>query len=166
MLKERIRAGNQRREEYKKQRDHHVLIDHRGSSNTHYRLTLGESNAIEYAVCINAFRNIYGIFTRSWKTLTKAAVLTEPGPINHGNRNRRNRHEGSYVAITEEDVVDFLRQLGAEQGESYATRFIRERTSLGIRKDEDGLVELPSWYTKRLLFDDGLLLLFSNTCFL
>jgi hypothetical protein len=132
MLKERIRAGNQRREEYKKQKDHHVLVDHRGSMNTHYRLTLGESNAIEYAVCINAFLNIYVIFMHSWKRLTKAAVLTKPGPIDHGNRNHQNRNEGSYTATAEEDVVDFLRQLGADQGESYATRFIHERTSLGI----------------------------------
>jgi hypothetical protein len=141
--------GNQRQEEYKKQRDHHVLVNHRGSKIMHYQLTLGESNAIEHAVCVNAFQNIYGIFTRAWKTLTKAAVLTDPGPIDHGNRNHRNRHEGSNAASAEEDVVDFLRQLGTEQGESYATRFIHERTSLGIQKEEDGLIELPPWYAKR-----------------
>jgi len=46
-----------------------------------------------------------------------------------------------------------LVDLGKKEGESYATRFIRERTSILIRKDEEDLMELPSSYSKRKIYE-------------
>ena len=57
------------------------------------------------------------------------------------------------IASTKDDVIDFLTNLGKQEGESYATRFIRERTSILIRKDEEDLVELPSSYTYRKIYE-------------
>jgi hypothetical protein len=153
VLKERIRAGKQRLDEKMNKRNHNVLVELRHSTNTHYRLNLGENNNFEHAVCKNTFCNILGIFSRAWKTLEKAAMLTDPGPITHGNKNRQNRRKGSVAFLVEEDVVEYLSELGVREGESYATRFIRERTSLSIRKDEEGLMELPSWYTRRRIYE-------------
>lgn len=58
--------------------------------------------------------------------------MTNFGAIDHGNRNHWNRHKGSNAASAEEDMIDFLMKLGAEYGESHATSFIREGTTLGI----------------------------------
>jgi hypothetical protein len=136
-----------------KKRNHNVLVELHHSKNTHYRLNLGDNNNLEHAVCKNMFCNILGFFSCAWKTLEKAAILTDPGPITHGNKNHQNRQKGSVAFLVEEDVVEYLSELGIRDGESYATRFIRERTSLSIRKDEEGLMELPSWYTRCRIYE-------------
>ncbi len=80
-------------------------------------------------------------------------MISDPGPMKHGNLKKRNRYSGSIVAATEADVVAFLEELGRTEGESYATQFIRERTFIHIRKDEEDLIELPSSYTKRRIYE-------------
>jgi hypothetical protein len=47
----------------------------------------------------------------------------------------------SIVAATTTDIIDLLTELGKLEGESYANRFIREHTSILIRKDEEDLIE-------------------------
>ncbi len=66
----------------------------------------------ESPVCQQAFRNIFGILQKRWKSLKKAAVESDPGPMQHGNKNKRNRHQGSIVAATKGDIIDFLVDLG------------------------------------------------------
>ncbi len=107
----------------------------------------------QYFVCQNSFRNILGIFKYQWKTLKTAALTTIPGSISHGNLGKQNRRKGCIGQDVEDDVVEFLTQLGEKRGEAYATRFVRKRTELGIRNDEEGVVELPSCYSKRSLFE-------------
>jgi hypothetical protein len=158
ILKERIRAAALRKEE---RNDRAIFAKVTNSSKckklnldpfTHYRVALSVSSIKESPVCQHAFRNIFGIFKYAWASLKVAALQSNPGPIRHGNTNKRNRYSGSVVAVVEEDVVEFLTELGKLEGESYATRFIRERTSLSIRKDEENLLELPSSYTKRRIY--------------
>lgn len=74
------------------------------------------------------------------------------GPIIHGNTGKCNRIKGSIHRDVMEDVVPFLSDIGKENGESYATCFIHEMTSIGIKKEEEGIIELPSSSTKRLLY--------------
>ena len=119
----------------------------------YYRVSLSYANSKESPVCQQAFQNIYGILERSWGSLKKAAIGSDPGPIMHGNTNKRNRHRGSIIASTRSDVIDFLTELGKQEGESYATRFIRERTSVGLRNEEEGCVDLPSFFSKRKLYE-------------
>lgn len=83
----------------------------------------------------------------------KSALSAAPGPIKHGNSGLRNRHSGSIQFETEGDVVAFLNRLGEEHGESYATRYVRERTSIGLRNDEEDVIHLPSHFTKRRLYE-------------
>lgn len=52
-----------------------------------------------------------------------------------------------------DDVISYLEWLGDEYGESYATRFTRKTTGLGIREKEE-VIELPSYFTKRSLYVD------------
>ena len=152
IIKEKIRSAAMRKEERSR---HQVLrsISSVRCSTFHYRVSVFAAVSKESPVCQQAFRNIYGILQRSWNSLKKAAVTTDPGPLQHGNANKRNRHHGSIVAATRNDVIDFLVELGQKEGESYATRFTRERTSILIRKDEEDLVELPSSYTKRKIYE-------------
>ncbi len=49
-------------------------------------------------------------------------------------------------------MVQFLNEFADERGESLATRFIHERTSVGLGKEEEDLIELPSCLSKRGVF--------------
>jgi hypothetical protein len=117
-----------------------------------YRLQLFPDVERQAFCCLHSFRNILGLFRFQWATLKSAAKQTLPGPIIHGNVGKRNRYDGSNKKSVEEDIVTFLTELGRNRGESYATRFVRERTSVGLRKDEEGLIELPSCLSKRGLY--------------
>jgi hypothetical protein len=121
--------------------------------NLYYRIALCRSAAKESPVCEQAFKNIYSIFQRRWKSLKKATLDSDPGPMQHGNVKKRNRHKGSFAAATKDDVIDFLVDLGKKEGESYATLLIWERTLILIRKDEEDQMELPSSYSKRKIYE-------------
>ena len=73
----------------------------------------------------------------------------QPGPISHGNKGTRHRHNSSALATCQESIREFIQRLADDRGEPYATRFIRERTSIGLREEEDGTIELPSSVSKR-----------------
>ncbi len=80
-------------------------------------------------------------------------LSTVSGPIKHGNSWLRNRHSGSIQFETEGDVVAFLNQFGEEHGESYATQYVRERTSIGLCNEEEDVIHLPSHFTKWGLYE-------------
>jgi hypothetical protein len=157
ILKEWIRSAAVRKEE----RESRYILRriNNGNNNNNinpyaiYRLNLLGNAVSESSICQHGFRNVYGIFKHSWASLKKAAMISDPGPLKHGNLRKRNRYSGSIVAAMEAEVVAFLEELGRTEGESYATRFIRERTSILIRKDEEDLIELPSSYTKRRIYE-------------
>ncbi len=119
---------------------------------SHFRYMLGEEVAVESKICIHSFRNLFHIGKKSWKRLSSAALSKPPGPIWHGNVGSQNRHFGSTLFDTERDVVAFLRQVALEHGESYATRFVHERTSVGLRNEEEDAVDLSSYMSKRYLY--------------
>ncbi len=141
-----------RKEERK---SNHILrsISHVNCNIFYYRVSLSRANSKESPVCQQAFQNIYRILERSWASLKKAAIGSDPGPITHGNTNKSNLHSGLIIASTRSYIIEFLMELGRQEGESYATRFIRECTSILIRKDEEDLIELPSSYTYRKIYE-------------
>lgn len=104
-----------------------------------------------HLLCVNSFRNLLGIYHDQWKRLTSNSRegTYVPGPILHGNKGKRSRHNSSSGAACLESIREFIQRLADERGEPYATRFIRERTSIGLRNEEDGTVELPSSVSKR-----------------
>lgn len=149
-MKERILSARDRKDERKKCQ---VGRRHVEQYRTHFRFKLGEELDAEHNICVHSFRNLLSIGKRAWKRLSSSALSCAPGPIKHGNTGMRNRHVGSILYETEPDVVDFLKQIGVEHGESYATRFIRERTSVGLRREEEDAIDLPSCFTKRKLYE-------------
>jgi hypothetical protein len=120
---------------------------------TCYRFKLGDEAQRDACICIHAFRNLLSVGRRSWARLMKSAISAAPGPLKHGNVGLRNRYKGSVLRETEDDVVNFIMQVGEEHGESYATRYVRERTSIGLRNDEDDVIDLPSSFSKRKLYE-------------
>ena len=50
-------------------------------------------------------------------------------------------------------MIAFLKAISDTYGEAYATRFIRELCSVGVRKEEEDLVELPSNFSRKLYRD-------------
>jgi hypothetical protein len=86
------------------------------------------------------------------ENISKIIGLTYMQTWTHGNSGKRNRFQGSNRNGVEDDVVQFLMDIADERGESYATQFIRECTSLRLQKDEEDLIELPSCLSMRGLY--------------
>jgi len=112
----------------------------------YFRYKFGADAGRESSLCLHSFRNLFGLGRTMWRRLNTEALRLAPGPSNHGNIGLRNRHVGTGIADLEPDIVAFLNLLGQ------ATRFIRERSSLGLRNEEEGNIDLPSHFTKRKIF--------------
>ena len=52
-----------------------------------------------------------------------------------------------------QNVIDFLYNMGKDKGEMHATRFVRLKPTIGIRDQDFTLINLPSYYTKRQLYE-------------
>ena len=148
MLRERIQAADDRQNERQKVASKRSLADAPGDR---LYFCLSVSNA-DLNLCIHAFRNLFGIYRKQWNYLKSSCKNYSPGPIEHGNKGLKNRQKSSAVNSATDSVVAFLDAVSKEHGEAYATRFIREITGMSLRNEEDGLVELPSSFTKRKLY--------------
>lgn len=138
-LKERLRAALNRQQ-----------VNAGTADCRYFRITVSDN---EVSVCRNSFCNLFALYRTQWERLKSACLgLYSAGPIRHGNRGKSNRAKGSIRILAEPSVIDFLEDVCSRYGEMYATRFVRDSTGFSMRKDEDGLVELPSSYTKRRLY--------------
>ncbi len=118
-----------------------------------FRYKLGDEHKGESPICSQAFTNLFSIGKQMWKRLKSEAIMAAPGPVKQGNVGTWHRHLNSISFSVEPDVVAFINGVGAEYGESYATRFVRERTSVELQKEEEGCVDLPSYFSKRKLYE-------------
>ena len=139
ILKERIKAAEDRKARRR--------IDHDGKKELfmtlpYYRIT----DTTEIAVCSTAFQNLQGIYRRQWHYLRKYSKpdIYYPGPIKHGNTSSHHRHSACPVHACQPSMKEWLTDLAETRGEAYATRFVREITSIGLQKHEEELIELPS----------------------
>jgi hypothetical protein len=81
----------------------------------HYRI----SAEVDFPVCVNTFKNVYGIFSRQWEyLLSQSSGEYECGAIQHGNTGNRSRHLTSNTAKVQDDVIAFLEELRDERGEA------------------------------------------------
>lgn len=140
MLKEHIRISKKNRAERR-----------RGEGEIRRLCYFGLGWEGGHLLCVNSFKNILGIYHDQWKRLMSNSRegTYQPGPISHGNKGTRHRHNSSALATCQESIREFIQRLADDRGEPYATRFIRERTSIGLREEEDGTIELPSSVSKR-----------------
>jgi hypothetical protein len=153
MLKERIVAAKDRGKELKKVRQ--LLVNQRINvqGTQVFRYKLGDEHEGESQICLQAFRNLFCVGKQMWKRLKSKGIMAAPGPVKHGNVGSRHRHLSSISFSVEPDVVAFINGVGVEYGESYATRFVRERTYVGLWNEEEGCVDLPSYFSKRKLYE-------------
>jgi hypothetical protein len=86
--------------------------------------------------------------------------------LKHGNVGSRHRHLGSVSFSVEPDFVAFINGVGVEYGESYATCFVRERMSVGLQNEEEGCVDLPSYFSKKKLYEGMFFYYFLNLSYL
>jgi hypothetical protein len=148
VLRERIQAADDRQNQRRKIASKRSLADAPGD-HLYFRLSISDA---DFSICIHAFRNLFGIYRKQWNYLTSSCKNYSPGPIEHGNKGLKNRQKSSAVNSATDSVVAFLDAVSKEHGEAYATHFIREITGMSLRNEEDGLVELPSSFTKRKLY--------------
>jgi hypothetical protein len=81
----------------------------------HYRI----SAETDFPVCVNTFKNVFGIFSRQWEYLLKqSSGEYECGAIQHGITGKRSRHLSSNTAEVQDDVIAFLEVLRDERGEA------------------------------------------------
>ena len=97
-------------------------------------------------ICRNAVRALFYIGEDQWQKLSSLLV---PAKSTNSHHMKDNQNAASKQT---QDVIDYLYEIGRDEGESYATRFIRFLTRIEIRDEEKGFVQLPSCYTKRQMY--------------
>ena len=92
------------------------------------------------------YRSFFCLGYRKWKSLTEQVKL--PKLKKHaiiGNKNASFQYKS--------EVLKFLMEVAHEDGESQATRFVRELTGIGILNEEKfGVTLPPPYHTKRKLY--------------
>ena len=114
-----------------------------------YLLTGVSSDNVENVkVCQNSLMNLFYIAPRAWKKIASDATL--PGPKDTSNYRKNTNPQDTEV---KDSVTTFLIDLGDQEGESHATRFVRTETELFVRDEELELIQLPPCYSKRQLYE-------------
>ena len=104
-----------------------------------------DDNHSQYFFCRNGIQKLFCLGYRKWKSLTEQVKLPKlKKHANIGNKNALFQYKS--------EVLKFLMEVAHEDGESQATRFIREMTGIGIRNEEKFGVTLPPYHTKRKLY--------------
>lgn len=120
----------------------------RGKRTPLYRLTgVSSPDCLIATVCKNAVRNIFRIGNIAWKNLVQAVIVPSKRNLPHLTENKHGCKKCT------QRVIDFLSELGRNEGEAYATRFVRFLTGWSIREEERGHVQLPSSFTKRKIYE-------------
>jgi hypothetical protein len=98
-----------------------------------------------------SFIYLLGLGSSLWNTMSKTKLA--PGPnrsLNEGNDFRSR----SYTLVDRKgSYISYLHDVGKKHGEAHATRFVREKTGVGLREEEKGYNDLPSHFTKRKLYE-------------
>jgi len=115
ILKERLKGAEDRRKIHDKNlNSHKYWAAVDDTTPLYFHLDIGPQYP-QKPVCMNAFRNVLALYRRPWEKL------------------KRSVSAGSYVAGPADSYAD-----------CYATRFICEKTSVGLRNNEISVIELPS----------------------
>ena len=98
-------------------------------------------------ICNNSLMYLFGIGHKQFKKLEDDAML--PAPKNtDGYDNDLNK-----TSPCTRKVIDFLFNLFKKEGETNATRIVRVKTRLGLRDKDYNILHLPSFYSKRKLYE-------------
>ena len=96
-------------------------------------------------ICANSLQALFCIGRKQWYKVSENAMLPK----------QKNNYENNLNAQCPlvQEVIDFLHNIGEEEGETYATRFIRMETRIAIRNADLNQIELPSSFTKRGIYE-------------
>ncbi len=107
-MKERIRCAT-----------HHKMVARQCRNSMKGRLHYRISAEVDFPVCVNTFKNVFGLFSKQWKYLLRqSSGEYECGAIQHGNTGNKSRHLSSNTAVVQDDVIAFLEVLRDERGEA------------------------------------------------
>ena len=99
-------------------------------------------------VCKNAVCTLFKVGRRLWTKIDEEAAIPDKSAKSkniEGNKRGKTKSKN--------EIIRFTRAVGDLDGEPYATMLIRELTSISIRDEEKGILELPPLYTKRKLYE-------------
>jgi hypothetical protein len=119
-------------------------------TNLCYTVTFG--GGMDYRVCVNSFRNLYGIFQRSWSRIASSCRNYVAGPMVHGNTGRHNRSRSSCAVDAKPSVINFLSEVSNHFGETYYTRFVCNLLHVSVGCNQEAIIELPTYFSKRQLY--------------
>ena len=103
----------------------------------------------EYKVCKCAIATILDFRRTQWKTCLEG-VKGNYIPV-HGNKGKLNHKTKTFNLLVKDDLLIFfenMQQLAAPT----STRVVREETGSGLRDGEEKVVELPSLFSKRGMY--------------
>jgi hypothetical protein len=103
-----------------------------------------------YRVCKSAIAGILDFGIRQWKTCTDAA--NNNFVPRHGNKNKAVGRSKRFNEDVRHDLFVFFEGL-KELAQPTSTRFVREHVGTGLRDDKVHLLELPSSWSKRGLYN-------------
>jgi hypothetical protein len=149
-LKECVHVANNHKNEHRKQHRKKKVSSKSKGNPCYFRFSVF-LGSIDLQICMQAFQNLFGLFQKSWKMLVDDCSTYYLGPILHGKSGRRNRYLSSLKTV-EPSVIEFLTNVSRFYGEAFATQFVQDVTGMSLRKEEEGLIELPSSFTKRKLY--------------
>ena len=103
----------------------------------------------EHMVCRNAICHLLWFGQSKWKTCTNA-VKKNILPV-HGNKGKITGKAKRFRDDVADDLHEFFHQM-EQFATPQATRFVREETGAGLRDGEEGVLELPSSWSKRSVY--------------
>ena len=98
-------------------------------------------------ICNNALQCLLCIGPQTWKRIQKDALLPAPRSTENYENNVNK------TSSCTQRIIDYLYELYRDEGESHATRIIRMETSIGVRDHNWTIMHLPSYYTKRKIYE-------------
>ena len=99
----------------------------------------------DFALCKHALRLLLDIGLRKFKGIVKNYGIAVR--LEHGAKGIACDRLG--IKELKSQAINFITELAETEGETHATRFMREEHKLFIRDAELNTIELPSHYTKR-----------------
>ena len=100
--------------------------------------------------CQNAMRLLYSYGSSRWSKVTTSFAERHVRP--HGLKGKKSNRRNGVILEAEERLNTFFSDMQEDFAEVPATRMVRCLTGASLRKEEEGLVELPSYFTKRSLY--------------
>ena len=106
-----------------------------------------DTNGETVHICNNALQCLLCLGPQTWKKIKRDAMLPE--------RMSTENFEDNVNANTSctQRAIDFLYDIFKEEGETHATRIMRFETRVGLRDNDYKLMHLPSYYSKRKLYE-------------